>query len=257
MNLASETGTTIIVENVSFDSDGHRLLGRMYRPNKPGRFPAVAICHGYPGDNKNMDLAEELALNGIVTLIFYYRGAWGSEGNYSLKGLESSARDAVDFLISSPIVDTDRVGIIGYSMGAIPLTAKLASDPRLKAGVFLAPVADLSLYATGERLEAATAIFVRMGQGKLRGLSAEDMKTEFPWLLENQNPVDLIKKVGAPLLFVVGSEDQEAIPELCRALFEAANEPKEWTLIEGANHDFSEHRIPLIDVITGWLKGRL
>jgi dipeptidyl aminopeptidase/acylaminoacyl peptidase len=257
MNLAPEEGSGIIVENVSFDSDGHRLLGRIYRPNRPGRFPAVAICHGYPGDNKNMDLAEELALNGIVTLIFYYRGAWGSEGNYSLKGLEPSARDAVDFLTSSPSVDPDRVGIIGYSMGAIPLTARLASDPRLKAGVFIAPVADLNMYATGERLEAVTAIFVRMGEGKLSGLSAEDLKNGLPWFLENQNPVDLIKKVRAPLLFVVGSEDRETIPELCRALFEAANEPKEWTLIEGANHNFSVHRIPLIDAITGWLKGHL
>ncbi|UCD44599.1 MAG: alpha/beta fold hydrolase [Candidatus Bathyarchaeota archaeon] len=257
MNLSPEEGSGIIVENVSFESDGHRLLGRIYRPNSPGKFPAVAICHGYPGDNKNMDLAEELALNGIVTLIFYYRGAWGSSGDFGLKWFDPSARDAVDFLIASPTVDSERVGIIGYSMGAIPLTARLASDQRLKAGVFLAPVADLSLYATGERLEALTSIFVRMGQGKLSGLSAEDLINDLPWLLENQNPVDLLKKVRAPVLFVVGSEDRETIPELCRALFEVANEPKEWTIIEGANHNFLGHRIPLIDVITSWLKGHL
>ncbi len=34
----------IIVENTSFKSDGHTLLGRVYRPNAPGRFPARA--HG-------------------------------------------------------------------------------------------------------------------------------------------------------------------------------------------------------------------
>jgi dienelactone hydrolase len=59
----------IIVENTSFESEGFKLLGRVYRPEKPGRYPAVAICHGYPGDNKNTDLAEELALSGIVAVL--------------------------------------------------------------------------------------------------------------------------------------------------------------------------------------------
>jgi dienelactone hydrolase len=180
----------------------------MYRPNEPGRFPAVAICHGYPGDNKNTDLAEELALSGIVTLIFFYRGAWGSGGDFSLKGLEPSARDAVEYLMSSPSVDPDKVGVIGYSLGGIPLTARLSSDSRLKTGVFLSPEADLSLLATGERLEAVVSRFLKMGEGKLRGLEAERLKPELTWVLEHQNPVDLIKEVQVPVFFVVGSEDQ-------------------------------------------------
>jgi cephalosporin-C deacetylase-like acetyl esterase len=71
----AEAYESILVENVRFDSEGHQLLGRVNRPNADGRFPAVAICHGYPGDTKNNNLAEELAVNGIVTLIFFYKGA--------------------------------------------------------------------------------------------------------------------------------------------------------------------------------------
>ena len=58
--------------NVEFQSGNNTLLGRVYRPESRARRPAVAICHGFPGDIKNMDLAEELALHGIVTLVFYY-----------------------------------------------------------------------------------------------------------------------------------------------------------------------------------------
>ena len=110
------------LENIKFTSAGNILLGRIYRPEGKLRKAAVAFCHGFPGDTKNMDLAEELALNGIVTLIFYYQGAWGSGGKYSLTKLEVGVRDAVAYLKTLPYVDPRRVGLISHSMGALPLS---------------------------------------------------------------------------------------------------------------------------------------
>ena len=248
---------SIIVENVSFKSEGHELIGRMYKPNKPGRFPAVAICHGYPGDSKNMDLAEELALNSIVTFIFYYRGAWGSEGNFSFRGLEPSTRDAVEFLLSLPSVDQDRVGLVGYSLGAVPVAKRLSVDPRLRTGVFISPAGDLSVLAAGESMEAVVSVFLSMGEGKLKGLSADLFRSEFPWVLESLNPVETIGGARVPILVVAGSRDTMTPPDVCRALYEAAKEPKKWVLIEGADHIYSEHRMPLIRRVLEWLKDRL
>jgi dienelactone hydrolase len=248
---------SIIVENISFESEGHELIGRIYRPNEAGRFPAVAICHGFPGDNKNMDLAEELALNGVATLIFYYRGAWGSKGTYSFKGLEPSTKSAHDYLVSRPFVDPDSIGIIGYSMGAIPVAARLSSDRRLKTGVFISPAADFGLLAPSGSLEAVISIFMNMARGKLKMLEAEEIKADLSWVLENQNPVNMIGSVRVPIMVVVGSNDQMTPPDVCKLLYEEANEPKEWLLIEEANHEYSEHRVPLIDAVLGWLKGRL
>ncbi len=247
----------IIVENVSFESEGFRLLGRVYRPNTPGRFPAVTLCHGYPGDTKNMDLAEELALNDIAVLIFYYRGAWGSEGNYSFRGLDPSTRDAVEHLLTQPFVDPLRVGLIGHSLGAVPLAKRLSDDPRLKTGVFMSPAADLRAFAEGEALETVVSIFLSMGEGKLRGLNADLIRSELPWLLENLNPVETIRGARTPVMVVAGSNDTVTPPELCRSLYEAAGEPKKWVLIDGADHSFTEHRIPLIKTVLEWLKEHL
>lgn len=247
----------IIVENTSFESEGFKLLGRVYRPEKPGRYPAVAICHGYPGDNKNMDLAEELALNGIVALIFYYRGAWGSEGQFRLRGLEPSTRDAVEHLVSFPYVDGGRVGLIGYSMGAVPVAARLSLDPRLKTGVFISPTSDLGALAPRESLDVVVHMFINMGKGKLTRLEAGAVKEDLLWVLENQNPVDVIGGVRVSVLVVVGSNDQMTPPSACRVLYNAANEPKEWLLIEGASHEYSEHRQPLVDAVLTWLNERL
>jgi dienelactone hydrolase len=255
--MAGGPPLSILVENVSFESEGYKLFGRIYRPNKPGRFPAVAICHGYPGDNKNMDLAEELALNGITTMIFYYRGAWGSEGTYSFKGFEPSTRDAIEYLISLPFVDPRRVGLIGYSMGAIPLAARLRSDPSLKTGIFISPAANISTFASEDVMDTIIPVFIEMAEGKLNGLNTETLKADLSWALDNQNPIEMIRDARVPVMVVVGSSDQLTPPELCRALYEAANEPKNWVLIEGADHAYADHRIPLIKAVLDWLKEHL
>lgn len=254
MNMGS---MSILVEDVSFPSEGYRLLGRAYRPNKQGRFPAVAICHGYPGDTKNTDLAEELALNGIVALIFFYQGAWGSEGTWRLINLEPSTRDAVEYLRGLPYVDPERVGLVSHSMGAIPLAKRLSLDTTLRTGVLMSPASDLSLWAGEERMNTIIPVFLHMGEGKLRGLDEEQMRADMQVAMEEQNPVKVIKGVGAPLLVLVGSNDEITAPELCRLLYEAANEPKEWVVIEGADHGFSEHRYPLMEAVLGWLKEHL
>ena len=80
----------IIVDNTSFNSQGHLLLARIYRPEAEGKYPAIALCLGYTGDQKFNYLCEELALNGVVALMFFYHGTWGSEGNYRVQYLVQS-----------------------------------------------------------------------------------------------------------------------------------------------------------------------
>ena len=248
---------SIVVENVSFISEGFRLLGRIHRPNTSGQYPGAAICLGYPGDTKHTDMAEELAFNGMVALVFYYRGAWGSEGAFSFRALEPSARDAVEFLRSQPFVDRSRVGLIGHSMGALPLSRRLSVDRRLKAGALISPVADISSWAFDEVRDRIVPNWMRMGEGKLSGLNPDLIKSELPWLVENMNPIETIKEVKAPILVIAGTNDQITFPELCRALYDESNEPKRWHLIEGADHTFSEHRILLIREVLNWLKNNL
>jgi putative redox protein len=60
-----------------------------------------------------------------------------------------------------------------------------------------------------------------------------------------------------PVLFVVGSADKILPPEHSKALIEAANEPKKLLVIEGANHLYSDHRIPLIEAVMAWFREHL
>lgn len=248
---------SIIVEEVKIPSEDLTLRGRVYRPAEVGVYPAVAICHGYIGDTKNMDIAEDLAFNGFVALVFFYRGAWGSGGTFSLTGLAPSTRDAVDWLRLQHYVDPGRVGLVGHSMGAVPLAQRLSADRRLRAGVFIAPAADLAPFATGDSAEAFILNYVIRAEGKLVGLTEEQLRTDLIIILREQNPIKLIGSVKAPVMIVVGSLDGVTPHDSCRRLYDAANEPKKFVLIKGADHDFTAHRAPLTAEILGWLREHL
>ena len=68
------------------DSHGHRIFGlylgpALYRAEE--RRPVVILCHGMPGQDKNLDLAHALRRAGYFAVTFSYRGVWGSHGEYS------------------------------------------------------------------------------------------------------------------------------------------------------------------------------
>jgi dipeptidyl aminopeptidase/acylaminoacyl peptidase len=238
---------SIIVENISFQSEGIPLLGRLYRPAPEGKYPAIALCHGYPGDTKNMDLAEELALNGIVTLLFYYQGAWGSKGAYRFSKLEPSTRDAVAYLRTQPCVNPERVGLISHSMGALPLVKRLSLDSTIKTAALMSPVSDISLWTSGDALETVIPYFIESAKGKLEGMTADQLRVDLREVTETGNPIDMIG-------IVVGSEDDVTPPELCKMLYEKVREPKKWVLVDKADHGYSEHRVIMIRAVLDWLK---
>lgn len=249
--------TMVKLENVEFTSGGNTLLGRIYRPEGRARKPAVAICHGFPGDTKNMDLAEELALNGFVALVFYYQGAWGSGGSYSLTKLEVGARDAVAWLRAQAYVDPERVGLVSHSMGALPLTKVMAGDATIKTGVLMSPATDYKEIIATRGVGGFADALMGNCAGKLAGVSRETFMKDIPRVAEATNPIDLVKKIKAPTMVIVGSKDNITPPASCRRLFDAANEPKKWVEVEGADHGFSEHRIPLICAVIDRLRETL
>jgi dipeptidyl aminopeptidase/acylaminoacyl peptidase len=204
-----------------------------------------------------MDLAEELAFSGIVALVFYYQGAWGSSGAYRFTKLETGARDAVSYIRGLPCVDRDRVGLVSHSMGAIPLLKTMSGDTTIKTGALISPVTDISPWATNGNASNVITHFIESARGKLEGMTPEQLRVDLKDTLQTSNPIDTVQQAKAPLLVVVGSSDNVTLPELVRMLYEKAREPKKWVLIDKADHVFSEHRIPLIRAVLDWLLSTL
>ena len=45
----------------------------------------VILLHGFPGNERNLDLAQAIRRSGWNAVFFHYRGAWGSGGVFSFE----------------------------------------------------------------------------------------------------------------------------------------------------------------------------
>jgi uncharacterized protein len=224
------------IEGVTFDSDGNTLVGVLYTTAEPG--PATLFLHGCPGLEKNQDL-RSLTHNSLV---FHYRGCWGSHGSYDLRTITADVSAAVSFLAAHPLVDPDRISVVGHSMGGWAAILSAARDPRLKS---------VAVYGSAVRL------------GGL-GLTEERVEQEFTRFLAT-TPAEFIAQSGQvpsaldvvdaiaprPLLVIHGTDDTWVPVQRARELGKHATRYIE---VAGANHGFTYHRTELRDLITDWLE---
>src|SRR5690349_5824361 len=73
-------------------SHGVLINGIIYTPPGAGPHPTLVICHGLPGNEKNLDLAQAVRRAGWNAVTFNYRGSWGSPGSFRFaQNLEDAA----------------------------------------------------------------------------------------------------------------------------------------------------------------------
>jgi len=154
-----------VIDKVIFESlPGFYVTANLYRPSRPGRYPGVLLQAGHTQEGKpeGQRLAANLALKGFVVLAFDPIGQGEREQTYDRRvdralagwsvpehiqaGAQNiligeslaryfiwDAKRALDYLVSRPDVDPERLGAVGCSGGGA-LTAFIgALDPRVKA----------------------------------------------------------------------------------------------------------------------------
>ena len=79
------------MEEVAIQSHGSRMNGIVYMAAGAGAHPLVIFFHGYPGNERNLDLAQAVRRAGYQALYVDFRGMWGSGGTFSFaNGLEDA-----------------------------------------------------------------------------------------------------------------------------------------------------------------------
>ena len=148
--------------SVSFSSGDFTLEGVLHLPDDTPAATAV-ICHPgaqFGGDMDNhvvMALCDALNERGYIALRFNMQGVGGSDGEMSHSTGPDDARAALDYVRTLDEVDTDSVGLIGYSLGA--MAAAEAASADLKAVALVAP----PLGHAGLPLEPGCPVFVVAG----------------------------------------------------------------------------------------------
>jgi pimeloyl-ACP methyl ester carboxylesterase len=237
----------------------HGLLinGLVYQPSGAGPHPTLVICHGLPGNEKNLDLAQAVRRAGWNAVTFNYRGSWGSPGSFHFaQNLEDA--DAVLAYLRDPktaarlAIDTRRIAIAGHSMGGW-VVAHTAAHDRGLIGAILISAADMGrLEGDPQKVVAEMADDME----SLNGVTAQSMADELQangkaFRLENA-----ATGLGPIPLLVLSSDDGLApkTDALVRAV--QANGGNKVTAIHVAtDHGWSDHRIALQSTILTWLAG--
>lgn len=122
--------------DVTFESrDGTRLHG-WYLSSENGT--GVVVLHGSGSTRSDvLDQAGVLARHGYGVLLFDARGHGQSEGRGMDLGWsgEDDARGAVDFLEDQPDITSERIGLLGLSMGGEIAIGTAGLDARVVAVV--------------------------------------------------------------------------------------------------------------------------
>src|SRR5919112_488927 len=124
------------VEELALTSAGARMNALMYVAQGKGPHPTVILLHGYPGNERNLDLAQAMRRAGMNVLYFSYRGAWGSGGTFSFANAQEDVAAALRWTRSPEVaskyrVDPSRVALVGHSMGGWLALRGAAADPRV------------------------------------------------------------------------------------------------------------------------------
>lgn len=121
-------------------SNNSLLAGLIYRANGTEKHPTLLLLHGYPGNERNLDLAQVVRAHGWNVIYFDYRGSWGSQGKFAFKNCVEDVVNVVSFcnkFQDSLKIDTSNIVLFGHSMGGWICLKSLKQLPQIKKGFAL------------------------------------------------------------------------------------------------------------------------
>jgi pimeloyl-ACP methyl ester carboxylesterase len=144
---------TIVLRDVPLDNNapaganelfipasGVRIAGYFYRAAGAQKHPTLLLLHGFPGNERNLDLAQIVRARGWNVLYFNYRGSWASEGKFSFANCVEDVGSVISFCNKnqqSLKIDTTNIVLFGHSMGGWVCIKSLAEYPQIKKGFAL------------------------------------------------------------------------------------------------------------------------
>lgn len=257
-------------EQMAIPSHGENLLGVFYLAAGAGAHPTAIVFHGFPGYEQNLDIAQFLRAHGWNVLAMHYRGSWGVKGNFSFEHSAEDADTQVRFILDAANakkygIDTQRVIVIGHSMGGF-IAASAAAHNKQVAGAVLISAWNIGAVHQMRPGSGAPATVESLAEGlsldnnlaPLAGTSGETLARE---ILEHQTALDMNKLAPAiaprPVFVITANEglapaDQE-FAEASRKAGDARVAERHWN----TDHSYSGERAELSSAILEWAQKNL
>jgi pimeloyl-ACP methyl ester carboxylesterase len=244
------------MEVLHIPSGGVEINGIAYLAAGPGPHPTIIICHGWPGNEKNLDLAQALRRAGWNAITFNYRGAWGSPGAFRFGQNPEDAKAVLAMLRRPEVaaklgIDTNRIVLAGHSMGGW-VTGMVASEDQALAGAILISAANMGMAAqmAGDRLEAQAAGNSEALAGTSPALQAAELRAQAAAFDLRPRAAGLARQ---PLLVLTSDDGLKPTTDPLVAAARAAG-GKVTEGHQATDHSWSDARIALATRIHDWLE---
>jgi uncharacterized protein len=250
------------METFQIPSHGAMLNALAYIAEGAGPHPVVILLHGFPGNEKNLDLAQSIRRDGWDVVYFDYRGSWGSPGDFSFTHSIEDTQAAIAYVRDAAHAkqlrsDPAYIVLIGHSMGGFMARYVGAQDPAIKA-VGLISAADMGVDKLQSSkpdqqktaVEGLAAHLAAEGMAPLAGCTPESLAKEVVANAAAWNVPNLAPKLANRSVLVITSDDGLAPSNdaFVEALHKAG--AKDITTVHmTTDHSYSDQRIALQSAI--------
>ena len=241
------------------------LNGFAYVAAGEGPHPVVILLHGFPGYERNLDIAQDIRRNGWDVLYFDYRGSWGSPGVFTFSHCIEDAAAAIAY-VRRPFVakdlraDSSRIVLVGHSMGGFVAVEAASVDPGIKTVALISAV-DLGGLVPQPLPESTAALVKGLSKGyaseglaPLAGCTPEGLAHE---TILNARQWSFVAKAGAlsskSVLIVTAEDGFAPASDRLAAALQAAGDRHTVTLHLGTDHSYSDGRMAFSQAVVNWL----
>jgi uncharacterized protein len=247
-------------------SHGEKLNAIAYLAAGAGPHPAVILLHGFPGNEKNLDLAQAIRRAGWDVLFFNYRGSWGSPGTFSFAHAIEDTQTAVAYLrepanATRLRVDPKRIVVIGHSMGGFMAAYAGTHDPAILATGMISAANFFDWSKAGQQpgddKGNVTRLAARLEEEDilpLAGCTGESLAAEMIAHSKEWNYRDYTAMFGQRPLLIVNSDDGLApMSEPLVPMLQGIGNTHVTLLHLPTDHSYSDHRVALETAVLNWL----
>jgi pimeloyl-ACP methyl ester carboxylesterase len=266
VSVASAQSDSIVLKDINWDknapagmnelfipSGGATIAGLIYRANGAQKHPTLIMLHGYPGNERNLDIAQVVRAHGWDVIYFDYRGSWGSGGQFSFANCVQDVANVVAFCkkySDSLRIDTSNIVLFGHSMGGWVCLKSLAQLPGIKKGFALST---WDIYADFQDVKNEEQMMQRARQGGNYFVLNTPLKELFkpvvdhPSFYKIQN--DTAALVGKQIIMLDEHKRNSDLAETLRKSNRNYFDYEVWQ----TDHPFTNKRISLINKVLAFL----
>ena len=213
--------------------EGYRLSCWFVRQPKQAR-GTIIYLHGV-GDCKigGVPYAKLFFGRGFNVFLYDSRRHGNSEGQYCTYGFHEKHDLSLilDHLKSRTDTTIGKIGVFGTSMGAAVALQSAAIDGRIDAVIAEASFTDLRTVMVDYQKR-----IIKLPWHFLRNLAMARPQKLAGFKARFVSPINAVRNVHKPVLFIHGTDDTRIRTEYSRALYDNANQPKELLLIHKGDH---------------------